>query len=772
MTRNNRSLLAVAGVLALVSSHVAGDAQSQRGPEKPKEQRTETGLTVARIGAEPDTSLDVVHVSDPLRWSPDGVRVAWMKLLVPPPKAMDPTQQQEIWSYDPKSSSGPASPVKPAILVTAAKVTAALSGSDKPRQPVVQDDDDENANPFLLHDFAWSPDRSHLLLQGVQSLAWYDVAAGTSRLLATGDDAIADAAISPDGRTVSFVREHKLCLVAVAGGPVRTFAASGKADLLEGELDWPYRNSIHLARGYAWSPDSSSIAYFEIDDRAVAKYALRSSSGELRMIAFPKAGSAMPIVRVFVKRVAGAGAAREIALGATKDFYVPLMRWLPDGRHLAVERLDRLQHKLDLFLADAVTGSAKVILTEKDDYWINLSDDLTFLKDGKRFLWTSEQSGGLRHLYLYDIEGKQLARLTKGDWVVTRVHAVNEARGVVYFSATEKSPLERHLYQVNLDGSGMTRITQTPGTHTVSIAPLTNQLTGQFIDTYSNHTTPPRQEIVSLDAAAGTPIAVETVPLPQLQPVEFLSLTMHLGAEEHAFMIKPPAFDAAKKYPVIVYMAGGPDEQLVRDAWMGSAGLWMQLMAQKGYIIFALDNQATAARGHFFEEPIHLRLGGQEMADQRDGLLYLATLPYVDNARIGACGWGYGGFLAVHAILDRPVPFKAAFAGAPIVDWHFYDAFFAQRYLDDTVIHADGWDASMALENNSPTFFSGSLMIAQGTVDENVHIENLLTLQDRMLDAGKSADVLLFPDRGHHIEDLPSRTLLFTRMTDFFIKNL
>jgi dipeptidyl-peptidase-4 len=198
----------------------------------------------------------------------------------------------------------------------------------------------------------------------------------------------------------------------------------------------------------------------------------------------------------------------------------------------------------------------------------------------------------------------------------------------------------------------------------------------------------------------------------------------------------------------------------------------MQLMAQKGYIIFGLDNQATAGRGHYFEEPIHLRLGGQEMADQRDGLLYLNTLPYVDMTRLGVCGWGYGGFLAVHAMLDRPVAFKVGFAGAPVIDWHFYDAIFAERYLDDPVAHADGWDASTALENLSPTFFKGSLMVAQGTSDEFVHMENALTLQDHLLDAGRSADFLLFPDRGHQIEDPPSRLVLYSRMTDFFVKNL
>jgi dipeptidyl-peptidase-4 len=195
-------------------------------------------------------------------------------------------------------------------------------------------------------------------------------------------------------------------------------------------------------------------------------------------------------------------------------------------------------------------------------------------------------------------------------------------------------------------------------------------------------------------------------------------------------------------------------------------------MAQKGYIVFALDNQGTAGRGHYFEEPIHLRLAAQELADQRDGLVYLSSLPYVDTSRLGVCGWGYGGYLSVHAMLDRPVPFKAGFAGAPVVDWYDYDAVFTERYLDDPVAHADGWAASTALENDSPRFFKGAFMIAQGTEDEFVHMENILTLQDQLLDAGKSADILLLSDRGHFITDQPSRLVLFKRMTDFFLKNL
>jgi dipeptidyl-peptidase-4 len=479
-----------------------------------------------------------------------------------------------------------------------------------------------------------------------------------------------------------------------------------------------------------------------------------------------------------VKRVEGGESSPlEIQLGETKGAYLPRFTWLPDSRHLAVERLGRRQQTLELILADAVTGKTQTLLTEKDQYWINVSDGLHFLTDGKRFLWSSQRAG-FRHLYLYSVDGKQLAQLTHGDWEVTHLDAVDEAKGLVYFTATEKSPLERHLYSIRLDGSGMTRITSEPGNHEIYIAPDTSR----FADLYSTRTFPAHLEVLPLDrpvaptsataAKASSDVTSASQFTPPLQPVEFLDLKLHLGAGAHAFLIKPPAFDPAKKYPVIVYFAGGPGEQLVRNAWGGATGLWMQLMAQKGYLIFALDNQGTAARGHYFEEPIHLRLGGQEMADQRDGLLYLSTLPYVDTARLGVCGWGYGGFLAVHAMLDRPVPYKAGFAGAPIVDWHFYDAIFAERYLDDPVAHADGWDASSALENQSPTFFKGSLMVAQGTGDEFVHLENALTLQDRLLDAGKSADFLVFPDRGHLIEDPPSRLVLFSRMTEFFIRNL
>ena len=768
-------------ILAGRGVQVSAQHDPQKNPGQSTAPKTERELWIERIAKEPDSNQSV----ETLRWSADGARVAWMQLVFPPPKAAITTPQWEIWAPAP---SGPGK----LLLASVTQVTNALRGTDVPIKPKLEGDDEAETNPFLLQDFAWSHDHASLLLIGSTSLVWFDLATAKYRAIVSGGATLSDVSQSPDGRTISFIQNHGLWLVDAQGGKPRLLAGQAHEGILEGEPDWLYRNELHLARGYSWSPDSSRIAYFETDDRAVARYAFRSSEGEAREIAVPKPAGKLPILRVLVKSIAAkpttTSSAVEMNLGPTRDAYLPRIAWLPDGRRLAIERLNRRQQSLDLFLANAETGKTRLLLNESDRYWINLSDDLYFLKDGKHFLWSSERTG-FRHLYLYDIEGKEPTQLTHGEWEVTRLNAVDEATQKVYFTATEKTPLERHLYAIHLDGSSMERITQQAGTHVVRFAPGAKS----YADCFSNTTTPPQVSVAetspetnrdtsrpqettasntAIEAKPDTPPASAKSYEPPLQPIEFLQFNFHLGAEAHAFLIKPPAFDPTRKYPVIVYLAGGPGEQLVRDMWAGPEGLWMQLMAREGYLVFALDNHGTAGRGHYFEEPIHLRLGAQELVDQRDGLNYLRALPYVDSSRFGVCGWGYGGFLAIHALLDRPVAFKAGFAGAPIVDWHFYDAFFPERYLDDPVVHADGWDASMALENRAPNFFKGTLMVAQGTDDEFVHMENVLTLQDHLLDAGKSASLLLFPDRGHRTDDLPARQLLFTRMTEFFLNNL
>jgi dipeptidyl-peptidase-4 len=772
---------------------------------------TGNALTVERVAAEPDRD----NRSDSLRWNPEGTRLGWLR-WVPTTHATDSEMpQREIWTLQsPTESESKQAKEKSALLLAGASITRALQGdSAAPHKSL--DDDDINDNPFLLRDFAWLKGGNSLLLVGAKAIARYDLATGKAKVLTTGTQIVSDAALSPDETTVSFIRDHRIWLVSIDGGVPRPLTPAPATGILDGETDWDYRNELHLARGYEWSPDSTHIAYLETDDRAVAKYRVPSIQGEPREIAYPVPGGNLPLVRVFIRSASG-GPAVPVKLGSTSNEYLPQFAWLPDSRHLAVERLDRMQHTLNLLLADSASGVCSTLITERDEYWINLSDILYFFHDGKRFLWSSEKTG-FRHMYLYDIRGHELSQITHGDWEVTKLNSVNEATSTIYFTATEKSPLERHLYQIHLDGADQGQITRRPGTHQILFAPGRQT----FADIHSSSSEPPsldvetvgetavhdlgvekganvpapsdtaaqsgnaesaRQRMTHHDQAPGATSAAPTqtnvdlqadqAPLPPLQPIAFEPIHLHLGSQTTALLLRPPDFDATRKYPVIVYLAGGPGEQLVRDAWGGATGLWMQLMAQKGFVVFALDNHGTTGRGHYFEHPIHLRLGAQELADQRDGLVYLSSLPYVDMKRLGVCGWGYGGFLVLHAMLDRPVAFKAGFAGAPIADWRLYDATFAERYLDDSVHHEDGWLASLAFENDSTKFFKGKLMVAQGTSDEFVHLENTFLIQSEMLKAGKSADLLLFPDSGHIIEEARSRLVLFQKMTDFFVINL
>lgn len=617
--------------------------------------------------------------------------------------------------------------------------------------------------------YQWAPRGNALLLQGSKSLVWFDLKAQTARTLVSGKDELADVKISPDERWVSFVRSHSVWLVSVADGKQRALT-DGTEEIRKGELDWVYPEELDITTAYWWAPDSSAIAYLQMDERKVAQYPLvdfASYAGEADEERYPPAGDANPNVHVFVAPVIG-GQARAMDTGADTDIYIPRVNWLPDSKHLAIQRMNRTQTVLDLLIGDVASGKTRVALTEKDQYWINVSDDLRFLPDGKQFLWSSERTG-YRHLYLYDLDGKEVRQVTSGNWEVSAVQGVDNAKGIVYFTSTQKSPRERHLYRVSLDGSGLTRITKEDGTHGINMAPGTEA----FIDTYSNNMTPPRQDLYGADGAHVATLNENKVPELaeyQLSPVQFVSVRSHDGIQLNAFMIKPPDFDPARKYPVLVYTYGGPHAQVVLNAWTGPTFLWHQLMAQKGYIIWALDNRGSAGRGHLFEEPIHFRLGAQELSDQRDGLTYLKSLPYVDGSRIGIWGWSYGGHMTLHAMLDDPQDFKAGFAGGPVTDWHFYDTIYTERYLGLPQKNEESYEESSPIKNAGQ--LKGKLLIAHGTGDDNVHFANTLSLLNELIEDGKYVEVMPFPGRGHGVSDAPARKLLMERVTQFFLDNL
>ncbi len=554
--------------------------------------------------------------------------------------------------------------------------------------------------------YQWAPDGAGILFQGPAALAWLDVKSQTERTLVSGKATLADPKISPDGRNVSFVRQY----------PMVDFS---------------------------------------------------SPSGEAEMERYPTAGGANPIVRVFVAPLNG-GEPRAMDTGAETDIYIPRVNWLTDSKHLAIQRLNRTQTTLDLLIAEAATGKTRAALSENDPNWINVSDDLYFLKDGKRFLWSSERSG-YRHLYLYDLEGKQLAQLTKGEWEISAVDAIDESKGLVYFSAAEKSPLERCLYRVAFDGTGFARLTKDEGTHAAVFAPNA----AAFYDTFSNTATPPRQDLYRVDGSRIATInenKVAELADYHLSPVEFLAVKSRDGVQLNASIIKPPDFNPQKKYPVLVYTYGGPHAQVVRNGWGGANFLWHQLMAQKGYIIFSLDNRGSAGRGHAFEAPLHFRMGAQELSDQRDGVKYLRSLSYVDANRIGIWGWSYGGHMTLHAMFEAGDDFKVGFAGGPVTDWRYYDTIYTERYLGLPQKNEKGYKESSPVKYAGQ--LKGKLLIAHGTGDDNVHYANTLAVINDLIDAGKYVEVLAFPGRGHGVSDPPARRVLMQRVTQFFLDNL
>jgi dipeptidyl-peptidase 4 len=706
-------------------------------------------LTVERIYSQPSLSG---RLTRGIGWTPDGKQLSYFETSGAGKEA-----KTELWVMD--AGSG-----ERRLLVASDKLESILpADSSKPTQAT-------GLGRRAPAQYQWTPDGSAILFQSPTALAWLDLKSQTARTLVSAKAAIADPKISPDGRYVSFIRDHNLWLVSLADGKERAITRGGTEEIRKGELDWVYPEELEIKTAYWWSPDSSAMAYLEMDERKVSQYPMvdfSSPSGAAEMERYPVAGGGNPIVRVLVTAVGG-GELRVMDTGAETDIYIPRVNWLTDARHLAIQRLNRTQTTLDLLIADASTGSARVALMEKDQYWINVSDDLYFLKDGKRFLWSSERTG-YRHFYLYDLEGKQLAQLTKGEWEVSALDAVDESKGLVYFTAAEKSPLERHLYRVALDGSGFVRLTKEEGTHAVNFAPGN----ASFVDTYSNAMTPPRQDLLRADGSRIATInenKVSELADYHLSRGEFLSVKSHDGVLLNAVMIKPPDFNPARKYPVLVYTYGGPHAQVVVNAWTGSTFLWHQLMAQKGYIIFALDNRGSAGRGHLFEEPVHFRLGAQELSDQRDGAQYLKSLPYVDANRIGIWGWSYGGHMTLHAIFEDPQDFKAGFAGGPVTDWHYYDSIYTERYLGLLPQNEEGYQESSPIKN--AVHLKGKLLIAHGTGDDNVHYANTLALINGLIEAGKYVEVMAFPGRGHGVSDPPARRLLMQRVTQFFLDNL
>ena len=594
-------------------------------------------------------------------------------------------------------------------------------------------------------------DRTALVFELADDLYHYDIGAARARRLTTTPEAETEMSFSPDGRLVAFVRGGDLFVVDVEHGREHALTTGGGDRVRNGQLDWVYQEEIYGRgnfRGYWWSPDSSRIAYLQLDDREVPVFPVLDHipyRPRVEHWEYPKAGDPNPVVRLGIVRAAG-GATTWADLSGYRpaDPLVVNVDWTPDSAGVAFQVQNREQTWLDLVVADAEDGSVEKVLRETSEAWVNVNGPPIWLEDGT-FLWLSERSGW-KHLHHVDRSGNGRRTVTSGAWEVRRVHGVDEAAGVVYFSGTERSPIGLDIYRIGLDGSGLQRLSDAAGTHSATFNPgLTH-----YLDRWSDIGTPPQVRVHAADGSVARIVAADAVRALDdydLPAPEFLQVPNRDGFEMEALLIRPPDFDPARRYPVYQHIYGGPHVQRVRNAWSRETLYW-QLLAQHGIVVWVLDNRTASGKGAVSTWPVYQRFGELELQDQEDGLDWLIEQGYVDADRIGIEGWSYGGFMVSYA-LTHSRRWSMGIAGGSVTDWRDYDTIYTERYMRMPQRNPDGYRRS------SPRFdaadLHGALLLVHGSMDENVHMQNTLQFALALQRAGKPFDMMIYPQSRHRL---------------------
>ncbi|MFV2072709.1 MAG: DPP IV N-terminal domain-containing protein [Thermoanaerobaculales bacterium] len=612
---------------------------------------------------------------------------------------------------------------------------------------------------------ALSPDGSTLIGSTMGDLFSLDLATGKARFLTGDAEPEIFPTFSPDGTRLGFVRSGDLWWMELATGVVHRATDRGDADhLLSGVADWVYEEELELGRSFWWSPDGTRLAFLEFDVSPVGVVPIASDSMPypgLELQRYPKAGTPNPLVRLGVVGLDGGEPVwMDTGIG---DSYLPRAGWTPGGE-VWVQRLNRDQTVLELMTADPTSGKTRVLLTEEDPAWINVRDDLHFLADG-RFLWTSERDGW-RHLYLHGADGVMGRRLTSGKWQIEEVYGLDAAEETVFFQANRNDLRQRNLLAVDISTGTIRSLGRdNGGSHAALLGPE-----GQYlVDTWSRLDTPPRADLVAADGAVVHELWHSGDKLADwdLLPVESGSITADDGTELHSLLVRPRDFDPTKRYPVVLYVYGGPHSQLTRDRWGGSFHNTFRLLADMGIGVFLVDNRGTWGRGHAFETAVHRRLGKIEVADQLTAARWLKRQSWVDGDRIAVYGGSYGGYMTLMCLLTAPDLFRAGIAYAPVTDWRLYDTIYTERYMDTPEDNADGYRASAPLTYAES--LASPLLLVHGAMDNNVHLQNTLQLIDRLAKADKTFELMVYPEARHGIRRSQFK-LHFHRLKVNFLK--
>lgn len=591
------------------------------------------------------------------------------------------------------------------------------------------------------------------------------------------------ATFSPDATKVAFMRDNNLFIKDLKTGEEKQFTNDGLYNhIINGAPDWVYEEEFSFSQGFYWSPDSKKIAFMKFDESNVREFQMEEFEGlypDWYSFKYPKAGEDNSIVEIYVYDLES-GKTVKMDTGAETDIYLPRIAWTKDANVLAIQRLNRHQNHLEILAADATTGKSRVFYDETNDYYIDITDDWHFLEDGKTFLMTSERSG-YNHIYLCRLDGKQAKQLTTGSWDVTSVYGFDGKE--VYFQAAKNSPVDRQIYAVNLKGK-MREVIGRSGTNN---ARFSNDFS-YLININSSISQPNQYELYTnkgklvrvLEDNHEFAEKLKTFNLGEkkLMKISDPAFTLPDGTqvEIDAWQILPPDFDPAKKYPVLIYVYGGPGYQTVNNSWANSDYWWMQLLAQHGIISVSINNRGSGAQGEVFKKMTYLQLGKYETEDMITLAKYMAKQPYVDADRIGIYGWSYGGFMAANGITKGADVISTAVSVAPVTNWRYYDNVYTERFMRTPQENPDGYDLNSPVHNTS--MIKGNYLLCHGSGDDNVHYQNAMELIKAMISNGKQFDLMIYPNKNHGIYggyeygSGECRMHLFNKIDDFLFEHL
>jgi dipeptidyl-peptidase-4 len=600
----------------------------------------------------------------------------------------------------------------------------------------------------------------------------YDTKTKSTELVS--EEKIQEPTFSPDGSNIAYGFNNNLFVKDLTSGKTQQITFDGeKNKIINGITDWVYEEEFSFVRAFEWNATGDKIAFIRFDETNVPEFSMDVYGQQLyqtqTVFKYPKAGETNSEVSLHIYDL-GTKKAQDVKLDkAYSDFYIPRIKWTNDANVLSAQYTNRHQNELDLWMINAETLSGNLVLAETDKAYIDITFNLTFLKDNS-FIWTSEKDGW-NHIYHYAKNGTLINQVTLGSWEVTNYYGYNQKTNRIFYQSTEDGSINRSIYSIGLNGKKKQRLTKNTGTNAASFsADFT-----YFINTFSSATSPPEYTLNNAKTGNLVKSIKDNDQLSQklsqykISEKEFSTIKVN-GNDLNMWTIKPANFDANKIYPLFMYQYSGPGSQQVANRWNGANDYWYQHLAQQGYIVVCIDGRGTGFKGADFKKVTQNELGKYEVEDQITAAKQLGKLSYIDDSNIGIWGWSYGGFMSSNALFKGNDTFSMAIAVAPVTSWRYYDSIYTERYMTTPQENASGYDENSPI--NHVDKLKGDFLLIHGTGDDNVHVQNTMLMVDALIQADKQFEWMIYPDKNHGIYGGNTRLHLYKKMTNFIHDNL